>query len=162
MGDLTRIDQAQAIEITDGVSQTATIATGLPGGSVAGLVVREAAQGQQTAANSRPVVIASDQSDINVDINGTAITSATCTNVTASNVTSTQLLASNTSRRMAMFHNDSSTNSVWIKFGTTASATSFTVELQPHALFELPVPVYCGAIEALGNGATVTVRVTEM
>ena len=162
MGDLTRIDQSQAVEITDGSTQAVGVTTGLPGTSAVGLVVREAGQGQATMANSRPVVVASDQSDIPVKISGAAITTATVTTVTASNASSTQLLASNTSRKMAMFFNDSTANNVFVKFGVTASATSFTVAISPQGFFEAPIPVYCGVVEALGSGSSVVVRVTEM
>lgn len=54
-------------QINDGTNIVA-IKTGLPGTSDAGLVVRDAAQGQQTSANSRPVVIANDQSTLPVTI----------------------------------------------------------------------------------------------
>lgn len=68
MADLTRIDASAAVEITDGVSQSCVIQTALPNNSDAGLVVREAAQGQQTMSGSRPVVIASDQTPVAITV----------------------------------------------------------------------------------------------
>lgn len=63
MADLSKIASSQPIEITDGTN-SAVLANSLPSGSSYGLVVREASQGQQTMANSSPVVIASDQSTL--------------------------------------------------------------------------------------------------
>jgi hypothetical protein len=61
MSDLTRIQTAFPIQVTDADSQAAVLATTLPSSSAIALVVRDAAQGIQTSANSRPVVVASDQ-----------------------------------------------------------------------------------------------------
>jgi hypothetical protein len=61
MADLTELKQAMAVEITDtSGTNEAKINTSLPGVSDAALTVREARQGQQTSANSIPVVMASD------------------------------------------------------------------------------------------------------
>lgn len=61
MPDLTRVDAAEAVEITDGSSQSVKVRTAQPSSGDEGLVVREAARGQVIAANSMPVVLASDQ-----------------------------------------------------------------------------------------------------
>lgn len=61
MADLTRIQQAMPIQITDADNSAAALANALPSSVAVGLVVREAAQGIQTSANSKPVVVASDQ-----------------------------------------------------------------------------------------------------
>ncbi len=61
MSDLTRIQTAMPIQVTDADSQTVALTTSLPSSSAIALVVRDAAQGLQTSANSRPVVVASDQ-----------------------------------------------------------------------------------------------------
>ena len=61
MADLTRIQQAMPIQITDADNSAAGLANALPSSVAVGLVVREAAQGIQTSANSKPVVVASDQ-----------------------------------------------------------------------------------------------------
>jgi len=53
-------------QINDGTSTVATSISSPPSSSAVGLVVREAAQGQKTMANSIPVVIGSDQSTIPV------------------------------------------------------------------------------------------------
>lgn len=67
--DITRVDAAQAIEITDGQSQTVKVRTSDPLSGDEGLVVREVARGQQTESNSIPVVIASNQSSLSVTSN---------------------------------------------------------------------------------------------
>jgi hypothetical protein len=92
MADLTRIDASAAVEITDGVSQSCTIATATPLSSATGLVVREAARGQQTMAASIPVVLASDQSSISVTVSGTTTVTGT---VTANAGTGTFTVADN-------------------------------------------------------------------
>ncbi|MGL1765619.1 hypothetical protein ACSTIG_23670, partial [Vibrio parahaemolyticus] len=66
---LAKIATAEPITITDGVSQQVAVSTSSPPSSSAvGLIVREAAQGQQTMANSQPVVIASNQSNLPINI----------------------------------------------------------------------------------------------
>lgn len=56
-------------QITDSTNTNAVkLNTSLPGSSDAALTVREAAQGQQTMANSQPVVLASDQTTIPVTV----------------------------------------------------------------------------------------------
>lgn len=61
MADLTRIQTAAPIQITDANSSVVALTNALPSSSAIGLVIRDAAQGQASMANSRPVVIASDQ-----------------------------------------------------------------------------------------------------
>jgi len=64
MADLNKIQSAETIIITDGVTQEAGLGTTIPSGSETGVFVRDVCIGQQTMANSRPVVISSDQSNI--------------------------------------------------------------------------------------------------
>lgn len=85
---------------------------------------------------------------------------ATLSNVagTASNVT---VLASNTSRRAVVIVNDS-TAALRLKFGSAASATSFTYLLQPGDTLELTSTIYTGIITGLWDSATGSARVTEL
>lgn len=85
---------------------------------------------------------------------------ATLTNV-ASSVVSQQLIASNTSRRGLTIYNDS-TQSLYVKFGTTASSSSFTVILLTQAYYELPQPVFTGRIDGVWNLANGSARLTEL
>jgi hypothetical protein len=90
-----------------------------------------------------------------------AAATATLSNV-ATSTTSAQLLASNASRKGAIIYNDSLVV-MYVKFGTTASATSFSYYLAAGATLELPSsPVYTGRIDAILASSTGTARVTEL
>lgn len=82
---------------------------------------------------------------------------------TLSNVTMTgsavTLASSNADRKGLYIFNDSGVT-IQVKLGTGASATSFTVEMEANAYYELPYPVYTGAVTAIG--ASGDVRVTEV
>lgn len=93
----------------------------------------------------------------------TAPSSATATlsNVAAS-ITSVTLLASNTLRKNATIFNDSTSN-LYVKFGATASTTSFTVLLVPNAYYELPNgAVYNGILTGIWVSAVGNARVMEL
>lgn len=75
MADLDEIQASQTVELTDGNTQAAVLATAKPGASEIGLVVREAQRGQQTSANSIPVVLPTDQ-EINLTVGGASGTDA--------------------------------------------------------------------------------------
>jgi hypothetical protein len=123
--------------------------------------------GQQTMANSVPVTLASNQSALTVATHAVTgslahLTSSTAalTNVAAS-ASSVQLLASTAGRRMATIHNDS-TATLFVKYGTTASATSYTVEMVAGAYFEFPHPVFTGRVDGIWESANGSARITEM
>jgi len=88
------------------------------------------------------------------------VSTATLSNVASSNTTTT-LLSANSARRSATFVNDS-TSVCYVKFGTTASATSFTVKMQPGDYYELPQPCYTGRIDAIWVSANGNMRITEL
>ena len=80
----------------------------------------------------------------------------------AASASSVSVLASNTNRRTGTFYNDCD-KSCYLKFGTTASTSSFTVRIYPNGFFSMPYPVYTGAIDAIWEAApTGALRVTEM
>jgi hypothetical protein len=86
---------------------------------------------------------------------------ATVTTV-ADTATSTTLLASNANRLGAAIQNDSSAV-LYVKFGTTASATDYTVRMVQYAYYEVPYG-YTGRIDGIwasdpGDGAA---RITEL
>lgn len=86
---------------------------------------------------------------------------ATLSNVSAS-ATSVTVLALNTARESAIFYNDS-TSACYLKFGTTASATSFSYKLSPaQTLIVDGIPVYTGIVTGIWDSATGTMRVTEL
>lgn len=76
----------------------------------------------------------------------------------ASNVT---VLAANSNRRAATFYNDS-TAALYLKFGATASTTSFTIKMAGGSYFEIPQPCYSGIVDGIWDSATGAVRVTEI
>jgi hypothetical protein len=89
---------------------------------------------------------------------------ATLSNVSAS-ATSVTLLSANTARIGATITNDSSAL-IYIKFGTTASTTSYTVVLSgaasaPFSYYEVPAG-YTGRIDGIWASATGNARVTEI
>jgi hypothetical protein len=86
---------------------------------------------------------------------------ATLTNVSAS-ITSVTILALLVTRKGMLLYNDSA-SALYLKYGSAASTTSFTVKILPYQLFEMPVtPVYTGILTALWDTATGTARVTEL
>lgn len=89
---------------------------------------------------------------------------ATLSNV-AGSATSVTLLAANNNRVGATITNDSSVV-LYIKFGTTASTTSYTVVLAgaasaPFSYYEVPAG-YAGRIDGIWASATGNARVTEI
>lgn len=86
---------------------------------------------------------------------------ATLTNVTSS-AASLQLLTSTAGRKGAYFYNDTD-KKCYLKLGTTASATSFTVLIAPAGFYELPIPCYTGRIDGIWEaGPTGDIRITEL
>lgn len=105
-----------------------------------------------------------DYSPIAVDLNGRVQVSqkaqtATLSNV-ASSATTVTILAANASRIGATIYNDS-TQGVYVKFGTTASTTSFTVLLATNTYYEVPAG-YTGRIDGIWVSANGNARVTEI
>jgi hypothetical protein len=113
---------------------------------------------------SLPVVIASDQSAIPISgsISATfgTVATSTLTNVTVS-TSNTTLVAANANRKALIIFNDAS-HSVFIKFGATASTSSFTFKLPDKETYEMPQPVYTGIIDAITSSGSGSVRVTEL
>lgn len=107
-----------------------------------------------------------DLSAIAVDLKGRLFSrphsqTSTVTAV-ADNAASVQLLAANTARVGAIITNDSSAR-LYIKLGTTASTTDYSVSLAQHGSFELPFG-YTGRIDGIwatdpNDGAA---RITEL
>lgn len=82
----------------------------------------------------------------------------TAVSATAVNTT---LLTANAYRKMVFIYNDS-THYLFLKLGPVATPENFTVKMPPHSLFELPLPVYVGAIDGIWSGATGSAKVTEL
>lgn len=87
-------------------------------------------------------------------------TTPSITRLTAS-ATSQQALAANANRVGGTFVNDS-TATAYVKFGTTASATSYTYRMRPGSTMELPLPCYPGRIDIIWTAANGAMQITEM
>lgn len=79
----------------------------------------------------------------------------------ASSNSSVALLAANSLRKMATFFNDS-TQVLYLKVGTTASSSSYTVKMAAASYYELPAPVFTGEIDGIWAAANGNVLVTEI
>jgi hypothetical protein len=74
---------------------------------------------------------------------------ATVTTVTMTGATDS-LVSANASRKGLYVFNNAAKD-VYVKLGTSASAISFTVKLADQQYFELPSPVYTGAVTAFAT-----------
>lgn len=84
---------------------------------------------------------------------------ATGSNV-ASSASSVTLLAANNARLGATIFNES-TQVLYVKFGTTASATDYLVQLVASAYYEVPFG-YVGRIDGIWASANGNARVVEL
>lgn len=106
-----------------------------------------------------------DYSQISTDITGTVFTrsspanTSTLSNVAAS-ATSVTVLAANPARRLATFYNDS-TSDCYMKFGTTASTSSFNLFVASLGSVSFNGEDYAGIVTAIWNSATGNMRVGE-
>jgi len=111
-----------------------------------------------TSANGDYSPFATDGTGTTFTRNSPANTAA-LTTVTSS-ATSTTLLAANPSRRLMTCYN-ASTSDAYVKFGTTASTTSFSIFLQSLGSFSLNGEDYAGRIDIIWNSANGFAYVTE-
>jgi hypothetical protein len=79
----------------------------------------------------------------------------------AAATSSVTLLSSNSFRLGATIYNDSTTNTLYLKLGTNASTSSYSVKLIPNAYFEVPYD-YTGEIDGIWDGTIGNARVTEL
>lgn len=112
--------------------------------------------GAATAANQATEIT----SLASIVTNTNESTTSAITSVNGSG-TSVSLLALNANRKQATFYNDS-TAILYLKLGSTASTTSYTVQLVAGAYYELPWKSYTGAIDGIWASATGAVRITEL
>lgn len=104
--------------------------------------------------------------EVNVKAGGSSPvqpSTSTLTSVVASG-SSQMVLASNSSRLGAIItYVDTAGTILYIKYGATASATSFTVPLFPGGVHVVPSPVYTGEIDVISSGSpSGHVYVTEL
>lgn len=87
------------------------------------------------------------------------IQTATLANV-ASSASSVTLFAASGGARARTIFNDS-TAVLYVKFGATASTTSYTVQLAAGDYFEFPQPLYGGVVDGIWAAANGAARTTE-
>ncbi len=105
----------------------------------------------------QPIVITSQ--GITVSSSATTVASSSISRV--ANITSTAtLLVSNTYRKGAFFYNDSTTN-CYVKFGATASLTSYSVKLFSTDTYIMDPPIYVGQVDSICDAANGSMQVTE-
>lgn len=95
-----------------------------------------------------------------VSVDSSRPATATLTNVSSS-ASSVTLLSSASGRKGAYIFNDS-TAILYVKLGTTASSTSYTVQIAAGGYYELPHPCYTGRIDGIWASANGNARVTEL
>jgi len=91
---------------------------------------------------------------------GSATASAASVTTVAGAASDTLLLTSNLNRKGAAVFNDS-TAILYLKFGSGASSSSFTIKMEAAAYYEVPFQ-YVGALYGLWASATGNARVTEV
>ncbi len=143
-----------AVKVSIGASDGGSSTGGGGGGGGGG-----ASAANQTAGNTTLTAI--DGRLANVEDALTA-DSATLSNVNDT-VASTTLLAANAARRGVTIFNDS-TADLFVKYGATASATSFTVKIAGGGYWEMPSPTYLGVLDGIWSADTASgaARVTEL
>lgn len=83
---------------------------------------------------------------------------ATEANVVASALNTTLFAASETTNGRAVYND--STAVLYLKYGATASATSYTVQLAAGAYYEFPQPIYTGQVDGVWSAANGNARTT--
>lgn len=89
-----------------------------------------------------------------------AASGAVVTNVTSA-AADTQLLAALTTRKGMLLYNDSA-YTLFLKYGTGASNSSFTAPLAPGGWWEMPNPIYTGQVNGIWSSAGGFARITEL
>ncbi|MFD9398344.1 hypothetical protein ACFWA4_05925 [Streptomyces sp. NPDC060011] len=78
----------------------------------------------------------------------------------ASSATNVTLFSAVGNARGRTIWNDS-TAVLYVKFGATASSSSYTVQLSPGAYYEFPQAVYSGQVDGIWASANGNARVTS-
>jgi len=91
----------------------------------------------------------------------TARPATSTTSSVAASASNTVLLPSNTNRLGATIYNDSSSSLLYVKLGSTATTSDFTVKLFPLSYYEVPYG-YTGEIDAIWSNASGFARIDEL
>ena len=88
------------------------------------------------------------------------VSNATITRV-ATSTTTAAVLAANRSRRGYIIQNDSAVD-CYVKFGATATVTTYTIKLTAGQVYESGPLVYTGDIHAILASGTGSAQITEL
>ena len=88
------------------------------------------------------------------------ISTATITSIPAS-TSSTTLKTANADRKGLLLYNDSNSD-CFIKFGATASISSFSIKLKSQGHFFIDGPIYSGVVDGIWTTDNGAMRVTEL
>lgn len=94
--------------------------------------------------------------DLTIDVAATSVVTRI-----PSSLTNVTLAAANLDRKGLSLYNDSNA-SQYVKFGTTATTTDFTMVLTSKAFYEMPFPIYVGQIDVISSSAVGAIQVTEL
>lgn len=153
-GTTTQPVSATALPLPSGAATETTLGGVL---TTTAFQARINTQGQKAMSASTPVVVASDQSAI--PVTPARSSTATLSNV-AADTSSQTLLAANANRLGAIIVNDSPAK-LYVKFGTTASDTSFTAKMFSGDTYEIPFG-YTGRIDGVWSVVVGNARITEL
>jgi hypothetical protein len=95
----------------------------------------------------------------------TIASSERCTGATLANVSSSAVnvtVAAANDARVGMVLVNDSTQILFLKFGATASATSYTYQIPAGETWEMMKPIYAGQIDGIWASANGNARVTEL
>jgi hypothetical protein len=85
-------------------------------------------------------------------------TTATDANVASSGTNVTLFAAASGANGRTIFND--STSVLYVKFGATASTTSYTVQMAAGAYYEFPQPTYAGQVDGIWASANGFARTT--
>ena len=88
--------------------------------------------------------------------------SAALANVSASATSVAVFAAEGDTNLLARSVFNDSAAILYLKFGATASTTSYTVQVPAFGYFEFPLPLYDGLVHGIWSSATGTARTTEV
>lgn len=86
-------------------------------------------------------------------------TTATLANV-ASSASNVNLFAAAIGTNGRTIYNDS-TQVLYVKFGATATTSSYTVQIAANGYYEFPQPVYAGQVDGIWASANGNARLTS-
>lgn len=159
VADVTYSGNASVVDGTDlaAGSGLVDVIGGVYNDAIADVVVGGAGAARLTAARAIHVNLRdASGSEVSPTVSASAATTA---NV-ASAATTVTLQAANTSRLGLTIHNDS-TQTLYVKLGSGATATSYTVEMAAGAYFEMPYG-YTGIVTGIWASANGSARMTEL